>query len=323
MPEAQLLGAEAPAVTRTAGITGLGVALPETVVPNAPIAARLGVDDAWIERRTGIRSRRVLAPGERLADLATAAARAALEDAGIDARDLDQILVATFTSDELTPATAPLVAHALGTDAAALDLNAACTGFLAGLELACSAIESGRAEHVLLVAAEALSRVTDPDDRRTAALFGDAAGAAVIAAGSGSLAPVVLRSAGEHAPLIVARRDDPVIRMEGHETFLVATAALVEATLDACAAAGISRGDVDLFVYHQANRRILDAVTERLGLDRERVVDAIAELGNTSAASIPLALARAREEGRLGAGGRVLIAAVGAGFVYGAGVLTW
>ena len=324
MPEAELLPTRGlAALLRTAGIAGLGAAVPELAVPNADIAARLGVDESWIERRTGIRNRRHLRPNERLSDLAITAARAALVESGLAADEVDLIIVATFTADELTPGTAPLVAAALGTRAAAVDLNAACTGFLAGLELATAAIESGRAEHVIVVAAEALSRVTDFDDRRTAGLFGDGAGAAVLSPGRGALGPVVLRSAGEHAALIVARRAEALIRMEGHETFLVATATLAEATVDACAAAGIALDDIDLFVYHQANRRILDAVAERLGLDRARVVDAIGELGNTSAASIPLALVQAREEGRIEPGDRVLLGAVGAGFVYGAGVLTW
>jgi 3-oxoacyl-[acyl-carrier-protein] synthase-3 len=324
VPEAQLLATAPSAATRpAAGILGLGTALPPHAVANAEVAARIGVDAEWIERRTGIASRRRLAPGERLSDLAGAAARAALADAATAAEDVDLILVATFTADELTPAMAPLVAHALGSDASAVDLNAACTGFLSGLDLAAGAVESGRAGHVLLVAAEALSRVTDHDDRRTAGLFGDGAGAVVVGPGGGSLAPVVLRSAGEHAALIVARRDEGLVRMKGHETFLVATAALVEATLDACRAAGTALEDLDLFVYHQANRRILDAVAERLGLGRWRVVDAIADHGNTSAASIPLALAHARDTGQLRRGDRVLLGAVGAGFAYGAGVLTW
>jgi 3-oxoacyl-[acyl-carrier-protein] synthase III len=324
MPEAHPLATPPRPRTRAAaGVLGLGTALPPHAVPNAEIAPRIGVDSEWIERRTGIASRRRLGPGERLADLASAAARAALDDAAAQAADLDLILVATITADELTPGTAPFVADALGSDAAAVDLNAACTGFVAALDLACAAVESGRAGRVLVVAAEALSRLTDQDDRRTAGLFGDGAGAVVVGAGEGALGPVVLRSAGEHAGLIVARRDEALIRMKGHETFLVATAALAEATLDACRAAGTTPAEIDLFVYHQANRRILDAVAVRLGVERGRVVDAIAEHGNTSAASIPLALAHARDAGLLRAGDRVLLGAVGAGFVYGAGVLTW
>jgi 3-oxoacyl-[acyl-carrier-protein] synthase-3 len=312
-----------PTPARTAGIAGVGMALPEDVVPNAEIARRFDVDERWIERRTGIRSRRRLADGERLTDLAVQAARAAVADAGIDPGDLDQVLVATLTADEITPGCAPLVAHALGTKAAAIDVNAACVGFLSALQLACAQIEARRAEHVLVVGAEAMLRVTDPGDRATAMVFADGAGAAVVSAGAGSLAPVVLRSDGSLAPLITIDRDEQRIRMDGHGTFISAVAALGEATLDACAAAGIELADVDLFVFHQANRRILDAVAEKLDLPRERVVDVIADLGNTSAATLPIALTIARDEGRLTSGARVVLGAMGAGFVYGAGVLTW
>jgi 3-oxoacyl-[acyl-carrier-protein] synthase-3 len=308
---------------RTAGIAGLGCALPDRVVPNAEVAPRLGVDEAWIERRTGIRSRRHLADGERLSDLAAEAGRAALEDAGLGADALDAVIVATFTADEITPAAAPRVAHALGTNAIAIDLNAACTGFLLALEEAVARIEAGRAEHVLVVGADAPSRFLDPTDRRTAALFGDGAGAAVVSAGAGALAPVVARSDGALADLIVAARDHPVIRMEGHDTFVAAVQSLTEVSIAACEAARIALDDVDLFVFHQANRRILDAVADRLGIERDRVVDVIADLANVSAATLPIALCAARDEGRLRSGDRVLLGAMGAGFVYGAGVMTW
>jgi len=306
-----------PAVA--AGVTGIGAALPRRVVSNGEVARRIGVEPAWIERRTGIRERRRLAPGERLSELAAAAAREALDAAGVDAGTLDLVVVATFTADELTPGAAPLVAHALGTHAAAVDVNGACVGFLNAVDLAASAIGAGRAEHVLVVGADAVSRVLDRDDRRTAGLFGDGAGAVVLSAGAGIVWPFVLRSAGEHAGLICATREQAVIRMEGHETFLLASTSLAEAAADACAGAGIGLGEVDRFVFHQANARILAAVTERLGLDPDRVVDAISDVGNTSAASIPLALAGAPPR----RGERVLLGAMGAGFVSGAGVLTW
>jgi 3-oxoacyl-[acyl-carrier-protein] synthase-3 len=308
---------------RTAGIAGLGSALPAQVLPNDAVAAHLGVDGAWIEKRTGIRSRRRLAEGERLSDLATAAGRAALDDAGLAAADLDLVLVATLAADEITPGAAPLVAHALGTTAAAIDVNAACVGFLSALDLACGRVEAGRAEHVLVIGAESLRRFVDPADRGTASVFGDGAGAAVVSAGAGAIGPVVLRSDGSLADLIVCRHDEQLIHMDGHATFIGAVAALSEATVDACAASGLALEDVDLFVFHQANRRILDAVAERLGLDHERVVDVIADIGNTSAATLPLALDAARGAGRLFTGARVVLGAMGAGFVYGAGVLTW
>lgn len=305
------------------GIAGIGAALPGEVVTSDAIAARFGVDGQWIERRTGIRSRRRLGDGERLSDLATEAARAALADAGVDAADLDMVLVATLTADELTPGCAPLVAHALGTTAAAIDLNAACVGFLSGLQLATAMIEAGRARAILLVGAEAMLRITDPEDRGTAMVFADGAGAAVVAAGAGELGPVVLRSDGALAPLIEVRHDERHIRMDGHGTFINAVAALSSAAEEACAAAGLTLDDIDAFVFHQANRRILDAVADRLGIDRDRVVDVIADLGNTSAATLPLALSIARDRGQITGGARVLLGAMGAGFVYGAGVLTW
>jgi 3-oxoacyl-[acyl-carrier-protein] synthase-3 len=308
-----------PGPTVAAGIAGLGSALPARVVTNAELEAHLGLASSWIERRTGIRERRHLRPDEPLSDLAAAAAREALADAGLDAGELDLVLVATFTGDNLTPGTAPLVAHALGARAAALDVNAACVGFLHAIDLGAAAIGAGRAQHVLVIGAEAVSRFLDHDDRRTAGLFGDGAGAAVLSVGGGEVAPFVLHSAGEHADVIRATRDESLIRMEGHETFLLATASLCDAATEACAAAGVGLGDIDRFVFHQANRRILATVTERLGLDPARVVDEIADVGNTSAASIPLALAASRPR----SGERVLLGAMGAGFVFGAGVMTW
>jgi 3-oxoacyl-[acyl-carrier-protein] synthase-3 len=305
-----------------AGIAGLGRALPRRVVDNAEVASRIGVDADWIERRTGIQ-RRHHVDGERVSDLATTAGAAALDDAGIAASDLDLLLVATLSPDELTPNTAPLVAHALGTTTAAIDVGAACTGFLAALALATAQIESRRADHVLVIGAEAMSRFLDHGDRRTAGLFGDGAGAVVLSRGAGRVGPVVLRSAGDHAALIVATHEEQLIRMDGHATFLAAVAFLCESTTDACEQAGTAPEDVDLFVFHQANARILTAVTERLGIDGSRVVDAIGGVGNTSAASLPLALASAGDDGRLRAGDRVLLGAVGAGFTYGATLIEW
>jgi len=308
---------------RSAGVAGIGSALPARRVGNDEVAARIGVDAAWIERRTGIRSRHWVAPGERVADLAAVAGARALADANIGPADLDLVLVATLTPDELTPNCAPLVAHALGTSVAAIDVGAACTGFLSALSLAGAQIESGRADHVLVIGAEAMSRFLDKEDRRTAGVFGDGAGAVVLSQGAGAIGPVVLRSAGDYAPLIVAAHDDQLIRMEGHDTFVAAVAFLCESTLDACAEADVGLDDVDLFVFHQANARILSAVAERLRIDPARVVDAIADVGNTSAASLPLALAAAADADRVKRGDRVLLGAVGAGFTYGATVIDW
>jgi 3-oxoacyl-[acyl-carrier-protein] synthase-3 len=315
-----------PAACRTlrAGVAGVGRALPGRVVGNHEIAVRIGVDSAWIERRTGIRERRFADGfGDRVSDLATAAARRALADARVDADEIDLVLVATLAPDELTPNTAPLVAHDLGTAAAAIDVGAACTGFLSALALASGQIESGRARNALVIGAEVMSRFLDRHDRRTAPLFGDGAGAVVLAPGAGAVGPVVLRSAGEYAPLIQATHEEQLIRMEGHDTFLAAVSFLCDSTVDACAEADVAVDEVDLFVFHQANARILGAVADRLQIDPDRVVDAIGDLGNTSAASLPLALAIAGEDGRLRTGDRVLLGAVGAGFTYGATILDW
>lgn len=309
-----------------ARMAGLGTALPSTVVANEQITELIGVGDAWIRRRTGIAERRHMAAGERLSDLAARAGIAALEDAGLAAESLDHVIVATSTADELVPGAAPHVAAALGaTDAAAVDLGAACTGFVAGLSLAASLVESGRARHVLLVGADCLSRMTDFSDVRTAALFGDGAGAAVVSpdAGAGRIAASVEAADGAQAGLIEVRRDDAHVRMDGHATFLQAVRRICEATPAAASAAGLELEDIDLFVFHQANRRILEAVSDRLALPADKVVDAIGQLGNTSAASIPLALAQARAQGRLLPGTRALLAAVGAGFTWGAVVVEW
>jgi 3-oxoacyl-[acyl-carrier-protein] synthase III len=315
----------AVAPPRTATILGLGHHVPPEVVPNGPIAERIGVDDAWIVKRTGIRSRRRAADDERLADLATFAARKALADAGVEPYDVDLVLVATMSQDELTPNTAPLVAHALGAErAGAIDVGAACTGWISGLQLAAGQIESGRAERVLLIGAEILTRLTDFDDRKTAALFGDGAGAVVLGPeGDGEIGPITLAADGSLAETIFATHEDRKIRMDGHDTFQNAVKRLSEATVAAMARAGLELDDIDLFVYHQANGRILRALGERLDLPPAKVADYIGELGNTSAASIPLALGLLREDGRLRPGHRVLVAAIGAGFTWGAGVMEW
>lgn len=310
---------------RGTAVAGLGIALPATVIPNATIAERLGVEEDWIVSRTGIRERRWLAEGESLADLSVRAAQAALDDAGASAGDVDCVLIATCSPDDLIPSLAPAVAAKLGAvRAAAMDVGAACTGFLAAAQVAGGMLEAGRAESVLVIGAEALSRMTDPDDRGTAAIFADGAGAVLFTAttGAGELGPVIMRADGSR-DLLFASRERGVIEMEGREVFKHAVARMAEATHQACAASGTALEDIDLFVYHQANTRIIDAVGRRLGLDLARVVDCIGLYGNVSAASLPLALATARDEGRLPDGARVLLSAFGAGFAWGATVLDW
>ena len=309
-----------------AAISAVGASLPETVVPNSDIAARIGVSDQWIVRRTGIRARRVARPTERLTTHATLAAVAALRRAGIAAEQVDLVLVATTTPDEVMPNAAPLVAHELGAvRAGAFDIGAACTGFLSALAVGTGQIEAGRAQTVLVIGADFMSRILDPDDRTTAAVFADGAGAVVLQATgeTGRIGPIVLGSDGAGADHIIVPREEGVIRMRGHETFREAVARLSLATVQAARAAGTRLDDIDLFVYHQANGRILSAVGERLGLAAERVVDCISHYGNTSAATLPLALAHVDEQGRLKLGHRVLLGAFGAGFTWGATVVEW
>jgi 3-oxoacyl-[acyl-carrier-protein] synthase III len=310
---------------RPAGILGLGTALPERTVANAEMAARLGVTDQWIERRTGIGERRYAAPGQRVTDLACAAGAAALEDARLDASEIEMVLVATLASDEITPAAAPLVAHELGIgNVAAIDIGAACAGSLAALAHATAWIQAGHARHVLVIGAEVLTRFVDFDDPRTAPLFADGAGALVVSAdAAGEIGPFVLGSDGAAAGAIRATREKGVIEMQGHETFLMAVEKLSSSTREVLELAELTLEDVDLFVYHQANSRILTAVAERLSLPRERVFDCIAGLGNTSAASVPIALGEAVRTGALAPGATVVLGAVGAGLVWGATVLEW
>ncbi len=311
---------------RGASLTGAGLAVPARVVENAAIAARLGVDEHWIERRTGTAVRHVVGEGERLADLAAQAGATALAEAGVAADELDQVIVATTSADEMSPHTATFVAGRLGAaGAAAIDISAACVGFLSGLALAVGMLESGRAERALVIGADALSRYLDPDDRGSAMLFGDGAGAVVLTAtgGPSRVGPAILSSDASGGPLIRLGRDEPLIRMDGPEVYKRAVAVMTQVTHEAVAAAGLELADIDLFVYHQANARILRAVGQRLGLDPDRVVDYVSRYANTSAASLPIALATAAAEGRLRPGDRVLLAAFGAGLVWGGVVVEW
>jgi 3-oxoacyl-[acyl-carrier-protein] synthase III len=308
-----------------AEIIGLGVAVPEQIVTNAPIAERLGIEESWIVQRTGIRERRVAAQGERLYELAAAAGERALAAAGLAAADLDLVLVATTSNDELMPGASPRVAAAIGAEkAGAIDVNAACTGFVSALALACGQIEARRANQVLVVGADLMTRLTDPDDRATAAVFADGAGAVVMqGCAEGRIGPIVLGADGTGADLIHTPRKTGMTVMQGHETFRHAVDRMSEATVEAVAVAGLTLAEIDIFAYHQANGRILRSVGQRLNLPSERVVDCIDRFGNTSAASIPLALEQAHLAGDLVAGARVLIGAFGAGLTWGATVVEW
>src|SRR3954447_12557448 len=310
---------------RSAGIAGLGVALPEQAIPSDAIAERIGVPAGWLERRTGIASRRRADASTTLAGLAAEAGTAALADADVAPASVDLVLVATLAADEITPNAAPEVAEQLGAHGAgAIDVGAACAGFVSALTLGASMIESQRAQTVLVIGAEILSRFLNPDDRSTAGLFGDGAGAAVLVArDQGTIGRAVLGSDGTAAPYIVAPRATGYVQMDGHETFKRAVATLSTNALEAVQANGLALDDIALFVFHQANGRILSAVAETLGVAPERVLDTIADVGNTSAASVPLALHAAREQGLVHDGDRILLGAVGAGFAWGAAVIEW
>jgi len=294
-------------------------------VPNAEITAAIGVDDDWIVRRTGIRERRYADAGASVVALAVAAGRAALADAALEAAEIDLVLVATCSPDSLMPNAAPQVAHELGAArAGSFDVGSACTGFIAGLAAARGMLMTGAARHALVIGAEIMSRNVDPNDRNTAAIFGDGAGAIVASArGAGELGPIVLGSDGAHAQLIVSDPRTQILSMDGHETFKQAVRRMSEVSLAACEAAGVALGELDLYIYHQANTRILASLSERLALDPAKVVDCIATIGNTSGASVPLALEAARRDGRLKPGTRMLLAAAGSGFTWGGGVVTW
>jgi 3-oxoacyl-[acyl-carrier-protein] synthase III len=318
---------ETPAPARLGvSIGSVAASIPAQVVPNAQIAERIGVSDEWIVRRTGIRSRRIAEPEERLATHAAQAAALALDRAGVAPETVDLVLAATTTADEILPNAAPLVAHALGASrAGAFDIGAACTGFVSALAVGCAQIEAGRAQRVVVIGADFMSRITDRQDRSTAPVFADGAGAVVLAATDypGAVGPIILGADGAGADHIFVERGEGLIRMRGHETFREAVARLSLATMQAVRAARVRLEDIDLFVYHQANGRILSAVGERLELPGDRVVDCIGEYGNTSAATLPLALAHVEREGRLKPGDRVLLGAFGAGFTWGATVVRW
>jgi 3-oxoacyl-[acyl-carrier-protein] synthase III len=312
---------------RAATLASVAMAVPDNVVTNETVAAGAGVTEQWIVHRTGVHERRHVRQGETLAALAEAAGRGALDEAGIEPADLDLVLVATVAPDDVLPNTAPLVARELGAHSAgAMDVGAACTGYLSALSIAAAQVECGRCEHVLVIGADVLSRFVDKSDRGTAALFADGAGASVVSpadGGPGVIGHIALHSDAAGAEAIRAARADQIIHMQGHDTFKAAVHRLSESTVEAVERAGLELDDIGLFVFHQANARILAAVGERLGIEDERVIDCIDRYGNTSSGTLPIALADARERGMLAPGMNVVLAAFGAGFTWGAGVIQW
>lgn len=324
---AVLTGGTGTTIVRAAP-QSVAIELPARRLSTAELAERFGLSEDWIVSRTGVRERPMAGPDERLSDFAARAGAAALAQAGVDPSEVDLVLVATITQDELTPNAAPLVAHSIGAyRAGAIDVGAACTGFLSAVAMATAQIETGRARWVLVVGADFITRIIDWDDKRSAPLFGDAAGAVLFGPagdGPGGMGPIVLGADGsEAARAIVIDHHERKIRMNGPEVYRNAVARMAEATLEAVARAGLTLEDIDLFAFHQANARITRALGERLGLDPERVVDCIECFGNSSAATLPLALATAQRDGRLRPGTRVLLSAFGGGFTWGGGVIEW
>jgi 3-oxoacyl-[acyl-carrier-protein] synthase-3 len=323
-PQALMAGSPL-APPRAAEIMSIAIKLPAGRITNVELSEKLGVSPDWIISRTGIRERRRAAPDERLSDYSTAVAQAALARARVEPTEVDLVMVATTTADELQPNVAPQVADQLGTDnAGAFDVGAGCTGFLSALSMATAQVETGRAECVVVIGADFITRINNYDDRRIGPLFADGAGAAVVGpARSGEIGPIVLGSDGSHGDTILVTNEERVIQMDGPEVFRHAVNRMGEATLQAVDRAGLTLEEVDLYVYHQANARITRAVGERLNLPTEKVVDCIEMIGNASTATLPIALQTAIDDGRLNPGSNVLLSAFGSGLTWGAGVVRW
>lgn len=326
---------------RRAGILGVGSFVPPGVVTNDDLAKRIDTSDEWIRSRTGIRARRIAAPEVATSDLALSAALAALEDAGLSASDLDLIMVATSTPDHpgSFPSTATVLQQRLGArQAAAFDLGAVCAGFAYALHVAAQMVRAGASKRVLVVGAETMSRIINWGDRNTAVLFGDGAGAAVVGgvAGGGYLGGVLgadgtggpllqVAAGGSRMPLtpscLEARQN--TIYQNGREVYKFAVSMMGAAAAQAVESVGLQTSDVDLFIPHQANIRIIEKAAERMGLPMERVFVNLDKYGNTSAASIPLALDEAVKSGRVPEGALVVLVGFGAGLTWGANVLRW
>ena len=325
---------------RNAHVTGWGRYAPKQVLTNKDLERLVDTSDEWIVSRTGIRERRVAAAHETTASMAAVASLRAIRTAGIDPDEIDLILLATLTPDYWMPSTAALVKEAIGnTRAAAMDVAAACSGFVYAFATAQAYIASGLAKHVLVIGAELLTRFLDYTDRSTCILFGDGAGAVVLSASEepgGSLAfemttepqgayMIWLPAGGAKAPPSAGTiaRGEHYIRMEGNQTYRFATKTMATTALAAISKAGLQPSDIELFIPHQANNRIIEAVAKGLDLPMERMYVNLDKYGNTSAASVPIALAEAVNEGRVKIGDRVVIVAFGAGFTSGAVAIEW
>ncbi len=319
-------------------ILGCGMAVPDRVLTNAELEQMVDTTDEWIRSRSGIQERHIAAPDEATATFATAAGANALKSAGLPPDDLDLIIVGTCTPDMPVPGSAPLVQSALGAGrAGAFDINAGCTGFITSLAMASSAVSSGLARNVLVCGADTLSRITNYEDRGTCVLFGDGAGAVVVGAidGDDRLGPFTMGCEGERWDLLFVpaggsqhpATDETVagrahsLRMKGQDVYKHACEHMVQAARDVIGDTPLD--EIDLVVAHQANARIVRTVQERLGLRDDQVVQNIERYGNTSAASIPIALSEVVASGRLRDGMKVVLVAFGAGFAWAAGLVTW
>ncbi|MEK9745930.1 MAG: beta-ketoacyl-ACP synthase III [Candidatus Puniceispirillum sp.] len=317
---------------RTVLMTAVGSYLPANVVSNEALSRRVDTDDAWIRRRTGIGQRHIVADGETTADLATAAATAALANGALDATDIDLIIVATTTPDNTFPSTATKVQHMIGAKGAiAFDVQAVCAGFVYALDIAEAMLQGGRGRRALVIGAESFSKLLDWQDRTTCVLFGDGAGAAVLElvedAPDWGIRSSVLHADGAYRDILYvdggpsATGDVGHVRMEGKEVFRHAVEKLAAVMDEALDAAGLRAADIDWLVPHQANVRIIDAMQKKMDLPNDRVVRTVEQHANTSAASIPLALASAVGDGRIGNGDMVAMEAIGGGLVWGAALV--
>ncbi len=328
------------AAQRYAHVIGWGMHVPEKIVTNDDIAKLVDTSDEWIQARTGIRQRHVAAENESTVTFAVAAARKALAKANISPADVDLIIVGTASPEHIFPSTACLVQDALGAkNAGAYDLLAACTSFIYALSQAANAIKSNEVDTVLVIGAEALSKITDWSDRGTCILFGDGAGAFVMQARSepGGFINSILRSDGSGGPSLMVPAggtgmpastatvmdNQHFIKMNGREVFRFATRVMASACQDAAERAGITIDDIDIFVPHQANKRIIESATKKLKVPEEKMVVTIQDYGNTSSASIPIAICEAIEKGQIKQNDTLMLVAFGGGLTWGAGVLQW
>ena len=314
-----------------ARVIGCGACLPDNVVSNDELAKRVDTSDAWIRERTGITQRYIAPEGQNTSDLALGAGRAALTDAGIDAGEVDLVIVATTTPDRTFPSVGTMVQSRLGMSrGAAFDVQAVCSGFIYGLSLADSLIRTGQARTILLIGAETMSRVLDWNDRTTCVLFGDGAGAVILKADA---KPGIMASAlhadGSYAGILSVPGNvcggkvigDPFLRMDGPAVFKFAVRVLDEVARETVGKCGLQIADIDWLIPHQANLRILESTAKRLGLPPEKVIVTVDIHGNTSAASVPLALDAAIRDGRIRSGHKVMLQAVGGGFTWGAALV--